>query len=271
MSRSYKISFICAVFLHLALLIFLLVKFTSSSHHYVMNANVVQASIVNPNALNKRVAPTPPPPAPPKVEPVKPVIQPKPQQAPKLQEIIKPVPKENPDLTKQIEAKRKAKEALKQHLLAEQQKELANIKKQVKTTQQTVTTKNQQKQKELMQQTMEQQLAAERSQLAAARTSQLQGEIDKYKAMIIQAISSRWIIPDGVDNNATCQLLVSVAPGGAVLNVQIISSSGNALLDRSAQTAVLKASPLPVPETPELFDEFRSIKLKVRPEGIVAN
>lgn len=277
--KSYKFSFICAVTLHVVILLFLLIKFTSSEHHYVANQNIVKASIISSASLNKPSQPAPV--IPQKVEPTQPIVPPKPVIQPKP--VIPPKPKPvTPDLSKQIEqekleltkqqnAKKQAAEALKKHLAAEQARELASLKHEIQTTKKTVAAKAQQKQTELMQKTMEQQLAAERNQMAEARSSQLQGEIDKYKAMIVQAISSHWIIPDGVDNNATCQLLVSVAPGGVVLNVQLISSSGNPLLDRSAQTAVLKASPLPVPEAPELFDEFRTIKLKVRPEGIVTN
>ncbi|HBS52209.1 MAG TPA: cell envelope integrity protein TolA [Coxiellaceae bacterium] len=104
-----------------------------------------------------------------------------------------------------------------------------------------------------------------------AHGHRLQGEVDKYKALILQAISSQWIIPEGVDSKSVCRLLINVAPGGVVLNVQLVSSSGNLALDRSAQAAVLKASPLPVPEDVSLFDRVRTINLTVRPEGMVGN
>ncbi len=56
-----------------------------------------------------------------------------------------------------------------------------------------------------------------------------------------------------------------------MLSVQIAKSSGDPVLDRSAQTAVLKASPLPVPSKGTDFESFREFNLTVRPEGIVAN
>lgn len=94
-----------------------------------------------------------------------------------------------------------------------------------------------------------------------------QGMIDKYKALIIQAISSQWIVPPNLPQNISCELDVRVAPGGVVLQVSIVRSSGNPVLDNSAIAAVNKASPLPVPSIPGLFDQFRELHLTVKPDG----
>jgi len=64
--------------------------------------------------------------------------------------------------------------------------------------------------------------------------------------------------------------LIRVAEGGKVLNVQVLKSSGYNILDRSARTAVLEASPLPVPSKKTLFNQFRELRLTVRPENIIA-
>jgi len=48
----------------------------------------------------------------------------------------------------------------------------------------------------------------------------------------------------------------------------VVQPGANPLLERSAQKAVWKASPLPTPEDSALFESFRSIKLTVRPETI---
>lgn len=91
-------------------------------------------------------------------------------------------------------------------------------------------------------------------------------EIDKYRQLITQSIGQNWIVPDNVDKHLSCELIIRVAPGGAVLSVTLAKSSGNPTLDRSAQTAVMKASPLPVPSDSELFNKFRELSLTVRPE-----
>lgn len=92
---------------------------------------------------------------------------------------------------------------------------------------------------------------------------------DKYRHLILQAIAQQWIIPPEMNKHLETKLVVHLAPGGMVLEVIIVKSSGNSVLDRSAQTAVYKASPLPVPKNNGLFQTFRQINLTVRPEGVI--
>lgn len=124
----------------------------------------------------------------------------------------------------------------------------------------------------------QQQLAAIRQQTAlrakAMREEQQHAQthaeitaIAKYKTMITQAISQRWLIPDNVKKQTQCRLQIRLAPGGTVLSVTVLKGSGNAVLDRSAVTAVYKSSPLPVPKEASLFNQFRVLNLTVRPEG----
>ena len=93
------------------------------------------------------------------------------------------------------------------------------------------------------------------------------GLMDKYKSMIIQAISEQWVVPQNLPKDISCILTVRVAPGGTVIQVTVEKSSGNPVLDNSAIAAVNKASPLPVPTDANLFDEFRTLKLTVKPDG----
>ena len=106
---------------------------------------------------------------------------------------------------------------------------------------------------------------------ASAHNQQQQDEVDKYKALIIQTIGQNWLVPDNVDKNLSCQLLIQVGPGGVVLSVQVAQSSGNPGLDSSATAAVFKSSPLPVPTDPQLFDKFRQLRLTVKPVNVVTN
>lgn len=98
-----------------------------------------------------------------------------------------------------------------------------------------------------------------------ARTA---GVVDKYKALIVNAIGRNWILPENVDSTLSSQFRIRLAPDGMVLEVTLTRSSGDALLDRSAQTAIYKASPLPVPADVETFNMFRDISLTVRPEQV---
>ncbi len=113
-------------------------------------------------------------------------------------------------------------------------------------------------------------LAAEREEAAnkAAKQAQIAGEVNKYKALIVNAISRQWILPDNVNGSLYSQFRIRLAPDGMVLDVNLIRSSGDSVLDRSAQTAIYKASPLPVPSDPDAFNLFRDISLTVRPEQV---
>jgi colicin import membrane protein len=257
--NSYKWSLSLALMLHVALFIFLFAKFTSHNNYALNNSsiNIVKAVMVNNPQTHKSI------------EPKKP--EPQNQQNEQLAQQQKLA--EQTELLKQRQIQEQKRIAIKQKqekektLALEKQKQIEITKLKAKQE----LEKKQAKMHDLIQKTMQEQLAAEQQQLAAtAESAQIQGELDKYKALIIQSIAQYWIVPDNVDVGIYCQLLVHLAPGGEVLSIKLIRSSGNEILDRSAKTAVLKASPLPVPKESSLFDNFRELTLTVRPEGVVA-
>lgn len=110
--------------------------------------------------------------------------------------------------------------------------------------------------------------AAQQAAQNAERQARIAGEVDKYKALIVNAIGRNWILPENVDGSLSSQFRIRLAPDGTVLEVSLTRSSGDPLLDRSAQTAIYKASPLPVPKDVETFNLFRDISLTVRPEQV---
>ncbi len=110
-----------------------------------------------------------------------------------------------------------------------------------------------------------QQDAAALAATEAANAAKVAGEVNKYKALILNAISQQWILPQNADSSMSSQFRIRLAPNGSVLEVALTRSSGDAILDRSAQSAIYKASPLPVPNDPTTFNLFRDISLTVRP------
>ncbi|KTD50977.1 cell envelope integrity protein TolA [Legionella quateirensis] len=110
--------------------------------------------------------------------------------------------------------------------------------------------------------------AAQQAAQNAENQARIAGEVDKYKALIVNAIGRNWILPENADSNLSSQFRIRLAPDGMVLEVTLTRSSGDPLLDRSAQTAIYKASPLPVPTDAETFNLFREISLTVRPEQV---
>mgnify|MGYP006282988597 CR=1 FL=1 len=111
------------------------------------------------------------------------------------------------------------------------------------------------------------QVAAAKKAQDLANQQRMAGEVDKYKALILNAIRDRWILPENIDPGLSSQFVIRLAPTGAVLDVRLTRSSGDSLLDRSAQAAIYKASPLPVPTDTTTFNMFREISLTVRPSN----
>lgn len=116
---------------------------------------------------------------------------------------------------------------------------------------------------------LQKQLADEAQALDAEKSQYLQSMVDKYKALILNAIAQKWLVPDGVDKKLNCRLQIRLAPNGTVLDVRLTQTSGDAALDRSAIAAVYKASPLPVPPDKDAFAEFRVLDLLVKPENVL--
>ena len=89
-------------------------------------------------------------------------------------------------------------------------------------------------------------------------------ETDRYLVQIQQKINRSWVRPAGIGEGLSCRLRVRLAPGGTVIAVSVVESSGNGAFDRSATNAVLKADPLPVPGG-GLFEKFRDINFLFDP------
>ncbi len=265
--KTNKKSFIISITAHIGILLFLVLGLDHASTNYVFeNSNkqdVISAVVLGDNAksriLPKETIPEPVP-APAEKKPA-----PKPQaQAPQPKEVIA-----LKKVDKKKLAQKKALEALKKPDIFGKNL-LADIKKQ----------KNQQKQlqtdikKKIFQQsekTLRQQLMNEQIKIQGTISRQAQGVVDKYKALIVQAIGEKWIVPVQANKHLYTQLMIRLAPSGLVLDVQVTKTSGDPSLDSSARAAVLKASPLPVPSDATAFNSFRQFVLKVKPENILDN
>lgn len=169
---------------------------------------------------------------------------------------------------RQQERAAKALAALKaeQARLAQQKQQQAA--QEQKLAQQKAQQQKLQKQQQA-QQELQQKLQAEQQELAAANAKRVAGEVNKYNALILNAIYPNWIVNDKQKNLST-DLLISLAPDGSVLNVTVAQGSGSANFDRSAVAAVYKSSPLPVPKDPQAFAQFRQFRLTLKPENIVS-
>lgn len=124
----------------------------------------------------------------------------------------------------------------------------------------------QQRQKQTEAALQEQLAAEERGRADEARRTRALAEVEKYKAVIGQKVSRNWSRPVTAGKGLECTVRVRLAPGGEVLEAAVVRSCGDAAIDRSVESAVYKASPLPIPENPEFFEYYREIEFKFRPE-----
>jgi colicin import membrane protein len=102
-------------------------------------------------------------------------------------------------------------------------------------------------------QALQAQLAEEES-LARATSA-----LSEYIPYIQEKVQNSWLRPAGSPRGLRCVIRVKLIPGGEVVSAKVIQSSGDPLFDRSVETAVLKASPLPLPADPALAKHFREI------------
>ena len=229
--KAYRIPLLFAVLLHVVILIALVVHVTTSGTN--MSSSPKAQTIINAHAVSAQ------------------------QVERQVQQVVAAAQQKQQQL--KIKAQQIAKVKAQKHREQLAQAKQASIKKR----------EQENKFKALQEKLMQQQFSNEQTNIAQARQAQIQGIVDQYKRQIVNAISQYWLIPGGVNKELSAIFLIQVAPGGMVLNVHLVHSSGNAALDESAKVAIFKASPLPVPKDPAAFDHFRELRLTVSPREIV--
>jgi colicin import membrane protein len=168
----------------------------------------------------------------------------------------------------ELEAKQKAEQAAKQKAeQAAKQKAEAEAKKKAeaeakKKAEAEAKRKAEEAQRREAEQALQSQLAAEQAGMEAAR---VQGVVAEYIGYIQERIQRSWLRPPGSPAGLSCVVQVSLIPGGEVARVQIVRSSGDPVFDRSVESAVYKASPLPLPPDAALFKHFRDLRLIFKP------
>ena len=99
---------------------------------------------------------------------------------------------------------------------------------------------------------------------AEQQARQDQAALAQYTGLIIEAVASRFNRL-GLPGGLSCVLRIRMLEGGQVADVAIVRSSGNALFDSRAETAVRAASPLPAPADARLFEKMRNIRFTFEP------
>jgi len=86
---------------------------------------------------------------------------------------------------------------------------------------------------------------------------------DAYVRSIQLKVKGNVLVPADIAGNPEAIFEVVQLPTGEIIDTQLKKSSGVRAYDDAVQRAILKSSPLPRPETPDLFQ--RSLTLRFRP------
>ena len=103
-------------------------------------------------------------------------------------------------------------------------------------------------------------MAAEEDLFAAQQS----GEMDRYIALIQQRVERNWVPPASAQTGLECEVAVKQLPNGDVVDAKTVRCNGDAAVQRSIEAAVLRASPLPLPDNPALFE--RNLRFIFKPE-----
>lgn len=200
-------------------------------------------------------------PAPPVAAKVEEVIPPTPKPAPPKPELIKPdivIPDKKPE--KKIEIKPVVKPEIK----PPEKPKVKPVEKPVENTKvkPVVAKPTEAKSAKPAQPSAAEQQAA-RDQ--AAQQAAVGRVVDEYISKIRSKIKNNIVMPPDVADDARAEFLVTLLPGGRVMNTRLSRSSGNAAYDNAVERAILKSDPLPLPADTGLFNRFRELKLGFKP------
>jgi len=201
----------------------------------------------------------------------------------KLEE-LKEKQKEEQAKAKELEAERK-KIALKKkkedekrakELAERKKKEAAEKKRKEKIAREKKAAEDKKKAKEAAaKKQLDDLLAQEEQRISAQNTDRIAKErtatvSSKYAALIREAVNQKRTIAPDFERWRVAEINIKLSPRGDVLGVRTVKSSGSSRYDRDAETAIRKASPLPIPteqEDAQAHMLFRDVTLKFSMPG----
>jgi colicin import membrane protein len=239
----------------------------------------IEATVVDSRAFSRPAPPAPPP--------VKPQPQPEAEAeptgppAPTPEDLAQRAKAAQDQAQRELEQKRAAEAAEEQRQADE--KRVAEEKRQAEAKHQA-----EQRQAEEKRQAEERRLAeekrvaeekrkAEEARLREQREADLQhslaaeehvmvarnnGELANWEAQIQARIQRAWLRPPSARTGIDCIVYVTQVPGGEVVNVRLGQCNGDAAVRESIQAAAYRASPLPPPPDPALFERNLEIQFK---------
>ena len=168
--------------------------------------------------------------------------------------------------TKKAEQEKKRKAEVERKKKAEQEKKRKAEVERKKKAEQEKKRKAEAERKKKAEAEAARRKEAEQALQAQLAEEQAQHALSEYIPHIQAKIQRNWLRPPGSSAGLSCMILVKLIPGGEVVDAKVVRSSGDPLFDRSVETAVLKASPLPLPQDTAMFKHFREIQFVFIPD-----
>ncbi len=269
---DHWISLALSVLLHAALLAALVYGWLLFRHPARPKPTLaIEATVVDARALREAQRPSPQPPAaaappPPQPPPPPPPPQPTPQElaqreAERQEQRVQAAREEQA-------AERAAAEEAARAKLEEQRKADERRKAEAERKAQA-----EQKAQEAAQAAQHAADAQEQSDLESELKRSLAAEehvarsgpaLANWQAQITAKISRAWLRPPTARAGIECVLNVTQVPGGEVTQVSIGECNGDQAVRESIEAAVYRASPLPPPPDPALFE--RNLKINFKPD-----
>ena len=106
----------------------------------------------------------------------------------------------------------------------------------------------------------QQEIEAEERRLAAMQAD----DLARWIFAMNNKISRNFVPPASIPVNLECVVDVRIVPGGRVMDAQVGRCNGDEAVRRAVEAAVYKASPLPEPENPAIFQ--RDLRITFKPE-----
>src|SRR5271165_5145935 len=266
-SAAKWIAAILAVSVHVAFVLFLVISVNWQNRM----PEPVTAELYVPPTVTKGEAPEPPRSEPPNAEPPKPE-PPKPQppkpEAPKPQppkpEPPKPPPpveQPKPDIAFKEKQERLKKEQAEQAEHDRKEKEKQDADKKLQQEKRLAEARERQAREA---EALKAQAERERQtqQKAAADAARAKADAD-YIRRIQAKIRGNVVVPPDLQGDPEAVFDVVQLPTGEIIDVQLSKSSGVRAYDEAVQRAIIKSSPLPRPDSPDMFR--RDLTLKFRP------
>ncbi len=247
-NRENVLPIVLAVLLHVVLFGSLVVVFDFGRSTQLAVPLAIKGTLVTENAVV----------IPPKVEELPP--EPDTREQERLERL-----REQQEQQKRIDAEAERKRIVdekKRQELAEARKERERIEaeRQREAAIEAQRLENERLRKEAEDAIRQQELQNEAERVAAAGATATAA----YMFAIQQAVERNWVRPANAEVGLECVVTVRQMPGGEVVDVSIGRCNGDQTIKQSIKSAVYKASPLPAPRDPRVFD--RSLTLIFKPK-----